>query len=287
MIKYCALLFIGLTIILGSGCTEKQNKSNSNRAGKVVARVDGSPITEQEVDYALNKITGGAAVPANKKLLNNVLDSLIASRAMSILAEKDLSETELDALNVKVNAYREELLAKVYIDKHATPVPVSSEAVEQYYERHINEFGGKTIKSFEYLTMNGLLDDESRAHVVSAFQAASKNMSVDLKSVADRLKGEGLPVKYKQAEMSVALIGEPIKTLLETTQAHHYAPIYNQQDQIALVRVNASRIIGAKSLHEVEVDIRKMLAPMQVKKAVSRLVEKVKDKVKIEYLRNE
>lgn len=268
-------------------CEKSQDAAGKDTSAPSVspvrAWVNQTAITQGQLDYALERITGGAIVPLDNAVHKKVLDSVISSRAMAILAEQEMSATNKERLELQVQAYREELLTKAYINRHATPEPVTSDMVEQYYFDHPDEFGGKQLKSFEYITSVGALDDDVRKALLQRFGNLSADPKVDLQKAAASLKQDGYVVKYKAAEMPVGLVQEPIKSLLQQTNSSQFAHLLDQADQVVLLRVNSSKIMDAKALSEVAADIRKKLAPLQLKKSIKDLVERAKQQVEIKY----
>lgn len=249
----------------------------------VRAWVNQTSVTQGQLDYALERITGGAIVPLDNAVHKKVLDSVISSRAMAILAEQEMTATDKEHLELQVQAYREELLTKAYINQHATPEPVTSDMVEQYYFDHLDEFGGKEVKSFEYITSVGALDDDVRKALLQRLENLMRDPKTDLQKAVASLRQDGYVVKYKAAEMSTELVQEPIKGLLQQTKSSEFSPILDQADQIVLVRVKSSKTMDAKALSEVAADIRKKLAPLQLKKSIKDLVDRAKQQVEIKY----
>lgn len=257
--------------------------TSAQAASPVRAWVNQTAITQTQLDYALERITGGAIVPLDNAVHKKVLDSVVSSRAMSLLAEEGMSAKDKERLELQVQAYREELLTKAYINQHATPEPVTSDMVEQYYFDHLDEFGGKEVKSFEYITSVGALDDDVRKALLQRLENLMRDPKADLQKAVASLRQDGYVVKYKAAEMSVELVQEPIKGLLQQTKSSEFSPIFDQTDQIVLLRVNSSKTMDAKALSEVAADIRKKLAPLQLKKSIKDLVERAKQQVEIKY----
>jgi EpsD family peptidyl-prolyl cis-trans isomerase len=268
-------------------CTKvDEPKTTVNKQEKtvnVLAYVNKTEITEEQFQYALKRISGGAIMPENSEVNKKVLDSIISSRAMALLAGDSLSESERELIDIKVQAYREELLVKEYIDDNATPQAVSREMVEKYYTENPEEFGGESIKNFEYITSVGRMDDDQRKLLLDEFSKLSSKKNVDLNETVKYLKSLGFPVKYKMAELRLDLVEMPIQAMLTDVKPNQFAPIYDQPDHLVLLRVNSSRSIAAKPLAEVTADIRKKLAPIQLKKSIVGLVEKAKELVEITY----
>lgn|GEM_PF-4755354 len=271
-----------LVLLAIAGCAEeKQSATEIQILANVSVANTESSLTAAQLEYAIDRLTSGQPLPITAELEQKVLDSLVTSRAMALLAEQVMSEDEHRELDLKVQAYREELLAKEYIQQYTEPQPVTNEMVVQYYQEHPEEFGGDTIKSFEFISSQGPLDDDQRKLLVTQLQQVAPED--DLAELAKRLQQKSLPVRHQKAEMRTALVEPPLRELVAATAPGARAPLHNR-DSVVLLQVNAERVMPPRPLAEVGAEIRKKLSPIQFKQAVKALSDEVKNQVKIEYL---
>ncbi len=276
-------LFIGVLISCSNDPNSAQPTANpAPNKTETLVTVDQTPITQSQLELTVIRTLGNsAALYRTAELDQKILQSLISSRAMAILAEKELDPAKKAELEENVTAYREELLVKQYLQTHAEPTPVSNEAVNEYYQKHQAEFGAVAVKSFEYISTFEAINEDSRKVLI---ETLDKVRTQDKwQQTVNELVAKGIPVNYKTASMSSAMLPEPLKGLVEQTKVGEVSPVKIGK-QIYLVRVNKEDVGTPKALAEVSADIRKKLAPQQMKKAVSQLAEQARQRVKIQFI---
>ncbi|WP_165670715.1 peptidyl-prolyl cis-trans isomerase [Metapseudomonas otitidis] len=244
--------------------------------------VDDSPITRAQLELTIERTLGESApLFANDEVERKILDSLVASRAMARLAERELDAGERAQLDLKAQAYREELLVRHYLEQHATPEPVTSEQVADYYQRHPEDFGGGVEKSFEIIASDQALEEPQRAELIALLSGAEAKGRDWQKQVA-AWRAAGKPLEYRSNRIKPELLEQPLRGLVETTEAGSIAPLY-ADGQLLLVRVTGEERLPARPLSEVSGEIREKLAPQSLKQAVKRLSEEAMRQVKVQY----
>lgn len=244
--------------------------------------VDGSPITRAQLELTVERTLGESApLFANDEVERKILDSLVASRAMALLAERELDAGERAQLDLKAQAYREELLVRHYLEQHATPEPVTSEQVADYYQRHPEEFGGGVEKSFEIIASDQALEEPQRAELIALLSGAEAKGRDWQKQVA-AWRAAGKPLEYRSNRIKPELLEQPLRGLVESTEAGSIAPLY-ADGQLLLVRVTDEERLPARPLSDVSGEIREKLAPQSLKQAVKSLSEEATRQVKVQY----
>lgn len=244
--------------------------------------VDDSPITRAELELTIERTLGESApLFANDEVERKILDSLVASRAMALVAERELDAGERAQLDLKAQAYREELLVRHYLEQHATPEPVTSEQVADYYQRHPEEFGGGVEKSFEIIASDQVLEEPQRAELIALLSGAEAK-GRDWQTQVAAWRAAGKPLEYRSNRIKPELLEQPLRGLVETTEAGSIAPLY-ADGQLLLVRVTGEERLPARPLSEVSGEIREKLAPQSLKQAVKRLSEEAMRQVKVQY----
>lgn len=244
--------------------------------------VDDSPITRAQLELTIERTLGESApLFANDEVERKILDSLVASRAMALLAERELDVGERAQLDLKAQAYREELLVRHYLEQHATPEPVTSEQVADYYQRHPEEFGGGMEKSFEIIASDQALEEPQRAELIALLSGAEAKGRDWQKQVA-AWRAAGKSLEYRSNRIKPELLEQPLRGLVETTEAGSIAPLY-ADGQLLLVRVTGEEHLPARPLSEVSGEIREKLAPQSLKQAVKSLSEEATRQVKVQY----
>ncbi|WP_236207539.1 peptidyl-prolyl cis-trans isomerase [Pseudomonas tohonis] len=244
--------------------------------------VDDSPITRAQLELTVERTLGESApLFANDEVERKILDSLVASRAMALLAERELDAGERAQLDLKAQAYREELLVRHYLEQHATPEPVTSEQVADYYQRHPEEFGGGVEKSFEIIASDQALEEPQRAELIALLSGADAKARDWQKQVA-AWRAAGKPLEYRSNRIKPELLEQPLRGLVESTEVGSIAPLH-ADGQLLLVRVTGEERLPARPLSDVSGEIREKLAPQSLKQAVKSLSEEATRQVKVQY----
>lgn len=196
-------------MVLASCQRECGDKSRT----RTLATVDDTPITEAElqlaIDETLAKDTGNVSPAARRKLL----ESLVATRAIALVAQKELSAAKLAEIERKVDAYRDDQLAKQYLEKHAPPEPVTDAMVEAYYREHLEELGAHVIRSYELLSTEQESAGAARTALIESFANAERE--TDWSKVASTLTKSGHAVRYDNGQLPAASVDPQIAGVIE------------------------------------------------------------------------
>lgn len=244
--------------------------------------VDGTPITRAQLELTIERTLGESApLFATDEVERKILESLVSSRAMARLAERELDPSERAELDLKAQAYREELLVRHYLQANATPEPVTTEQVADYYKRHPEEFGGGVEKSFEIIGSDQNLDEAQRAELI-ALLSGPEVQGQDWEALVATWRGAGKPLEYRKNRLKLELLEQPLRSLVEPTAVGAIAPLY-ADGQLLLVRVTGEQQLPGKPLAEVSAAIREKLAPQALKQAVKSLSAQALKELKVEY----
>lgn len=229
------------------------------------ATVNGTPITEAELDHALNRFFGEQFIDARAEY--QVRDSLIASRAIAQKAEANLSAEELAAIEVAVAAYREERLIAAYIQSLDLAEPVSSQQVKTYYDNNLDQFGAEEVKRLAVLELS--LDKSQTSEAKASQQLFTLAKSGDWSQSL-------LPtyIRYYESASNSSLpasIAKAIKPLEIGQQTN----LIRHGGQLLIVKVVDVENIPAKPLAEVSREIRRRLAATQLKQTVKALSDSI------------
>ena len=142
-----AALFILLGFILApilGGCTAKKESAKSSETeGKVVARVNGTPITEEDLTFRLPGAHGEKKAPANQeKALDDVItEELLYQQGLKIGLDKDpkyqaqIARFERQLAHVK----RAEMTRRVFNTQVAAKVEITQADAKKYYDKNANQ----------------------------------------------------------------------------------------------------------------------------------------------------
>lgn len=295
IMKTCGAIAFNILIVLvlfsGGGCSgngaEQQaaatRKTASGAQGAkaalpgvnqdVLAIVNGSQITEPDVMTAARRIFGMDAVDKlDADAKSKVLKTLVASRAISQVAEKELSQDELARIDREAAAYREELLVNKYLMKHARPRPVSDAMIRHYYESHPEEFGAATIRTYEMITAVGKLTSGELDALALILKKRDKKRN--WRAWASGLKKAGFPVSYHKGETSGGILDPRVSVMLSNLSPGRTSPVEIINGAPLVVRLLDEKQTAPQSLKDVYGRIKKMLAPARVKDAVREISRK-------------
>jgi predicted small lipoprotein YifL len=276
-----------LLTVFVSGCGGKEPGAGAKLQlpgdDKVLATVNGSTVSAYDLEQAVRTSLGPAAAGMlDAKGKKSVLESLVAARAIAQVQEKDLSPMDRAALDRQTAAYREQLLVKLYLAKNTDGEPVSRQMVEDYYRRHPEQFGAKTVKQYEAIASSSALSDADRDKLLAALKGADQQKNWSAWSA--KLKQRGLAVVYTGGNVDPAILTADLRGRLETLKAGDPANLSLAEGRVRLVRVTAEKKIPPRPLNEVSARIRKMLLPVQLKKAVKQAADQVLATAKVEYV---
>ena len=275
---------LALAVLL-VGCKDDSKQALNDvpvEPSATLVTVDETPITRAQLELAIERTLGESApLFTNDEVERKILESLVSSRAMALLAERELDASERQQLDLKAQAYREELLVRHYLEAHANPEPVTAEQVADYYNRHQDEFGGGVEKSFEIIASDQELEPAQRTELITLLSSAQVQGKDWQKLVAD-WRQAGKPLQYRQSRLKLELLEQPLRSLVEPTAAGSIAPLY-VDGQLMLVRVTAEQQLPAKPLAEVSGTIREKLAPQALKQVVNNLRGEALTAVDVQY----
>lgn len=274
-----------LVAVLLAGCDDDSRQALQEvpvEPSATLVTVEGSAITRAQLELATERTLGESApLFATEDVERKILQSLVSSRAMALLAERELDGSERAQLDLKAQAYREELLVRHYLEAHATPEPVTTEMVADYYNRHPEAFGGGVERSFEIIASDQPLTEPQRAELIALLsgpQVQGKNWE----ALVATWRSAGKPLEYRHNRLKLELLEQPLRSLVEPTAVGSIAPLYTDK-ALLLVRVTAEQRLPAKPLGEVSAEIREKLAPQMLKQAVKSLSSQALQELKVEY----
>lgn len=247
--------------------------SDSTKADKVIATVNGQPVYESELTVVKNRMLG--KVPeqfVNKEIEANLVRSLVRSKAMAQQMLEEIEPDQLAGIEAQTRAFRDELLIRIYVEKHGNLNSVSMDEVKNFYAENPHLFGGGVKKTIEYISVGEVRDRERKISVLSALNAA-RNQS-DWASLAEHLKQQQFDISYKKLETNVQHLSSPLKETVKSLTAEQGAQLISETG-IYLVRVQGEQTIPARPLSEVGAEIRRSLQAKAFRNTVETLSDEV------------
>jgi PPIC-type PPIASE domain/SurA N-terminal domain len=268
-----ACLLMAACMLL-SGCGEK-----TGNAVTVLAQVGDEKITNQDVDFTIERsFDRSQLTTVDASLQQKILDSLIASHAMKQLVMADMQPEEIQKIKNLSKAYEEELYVKEYLQRHVTPAPVTAEMVQDYYNKHPEEFGAETLRDFELLKAPAQLEEVQRDLLLKKIETihSVSNWSGSAKAWQQELK-----LQYQQGRNKAGLLHKTLEQKINATAQGETSSVFYIDGELYLVRVNRLEQLPPKALSEVSDNIRKRLAPLLLRDAVKKASEEARSKVKV------
>ena len=196
-------------------------KNMNQTSGRVLATVNGKPITDEDVTRFIQAMGRNAQAYNNPQGRAAVLEQLIAQRLFLLDAQRNLYERE-PAFKEQLAAIKDQLLMEYAISKCVEGVRVTEEEVKAYYEEHKDDLNaGETVNASHIL-----VDSEEKANEILAsihageitFEDAAKQFSTCPSSaqggnLGDFGRGQMVP-EFDEAvfAMEEGQIAGPVKT---------------------------------------------------------------------------
>ena len=145
MKKLVLLVFVGFILAhIFGGCTDKKESAKSSETGgKVVAKVNGTPIIEEDLSFRLPGAHGGGKASGNqRKALDDVItEELLYQQGLKIGLDKDpgyqaqIARIERQLAHVK----RAEMTRRVYNTQVAAKVEITNADAKNYYDKNAHQ----------------------------------------------------------------------------------------------------------------------------------------------------
>lgn len=269
ILKLCGAAFLCLVL---SACEQNspsindaddKSQQSSETTADVLALVNGEEITQDDIDFMIERTFSGAEqLFFDQKMQDKVLESLIAATAMRQQMKASLSEDQLKEIADKTRAYQDELFVKEYLVQHASPVPVSTKQVTQYYKEYPEEFGGGESRLFEMLLGSSELSDEQREQLLTSISSLQSDSNWSLVAKSNN------NLEYKKATLQPGLFSKKIELEVGALSKGEASNTIFIDGRLHVFRVLAINSIAPKPLSGVSAQIRKKLSALQLKKAV-------------------
>ncbi len=257
--KYIAALVFSALLLAGSnlltGCSDDEPKTSVE---KPLARVGTEFIYPSELEYQFNKLFSSTAVMADEKVVKQRLkESLVLTKQMAQKAILGMSGHQKQQLDLQVSQYRDEILAKRYINDFLTVEVPTPQEVADYYNKNLHKFGGET-----HVSMVEFVFDKTCAMDISTqVNYTSEKAVINMLDKANCL--------YKVQLKEKALTDVSAISRSDSFKEGRFLFLPSAKNLTAVFVKSISKH-PAKPLSEVVPVIRKMLAPIYLKKALKK-----------------
>lgn len=277
--------FIASMLILISACQDDVDKKSLTIQEKTLVKVNGENITDRDLQVASVRIVGAQrAFTLDDNVKKKILESMVMSRVISGQALKEVDKEEQDQIERKTRDYREELLVKSYLRKNVDPQPITQDMVKNYYEKNPELFGEKNIKEFELITTKKQVKGAQRDQVLTALNKARKSTNWKI-FTSETNKGMGV-LEYRTGKTSEKLLNAQLRSVMTNMKTRDISRPVFIEGKPYLVRISNEQQVKARPLAEVSTEIRRMLAPQHLKRAIKIVSEKLMKDAKVEYVKN-
>ena len=215
------LLLVLFSSVFLTACSQKKEEDGA----KMVAKVDGNGITEQQLDYALSRIPNiqkDKEDEARKQLLKKMVDQQILVK-QAIDKKLDQNPVVLQA----IDASRRQLLAQAYLDQLAQQIPKATDAeVHEFYVKSPNLFSDRRVYKLGEIIISAPTQAEQIKQLLSStktmeeFAGKLHDAGIAFKTAAAVKAAEELPAplleklaKMRKGEVSMTPAGDGISLL--------------------------------------------------------------------------
>ncbi len=269
-------------VLLSLGGCEQPPVVDTN-ADPVLVKVGESVIRQSQFDAMMERLSLATNGVKNELLEEKVLQGLVRTRTLALNASQQMSNDEKLSLEAKVQAYKDELLAQIYIQKNITPEPVSTAMVNEYYQKHLDDYSTPGKIRFETIsTTSTNLDDDSLGSVLDVLSKAKNND--DWKNYTATLRQKNLPVEYKSALMLPSSISKVLRARVDGLETGKVSDIITDENIYVIKLINREPD-SVKPVYAVSNDIRKKLAPLKLKEQLTLHIDRAQQSLEIEFVK--
>src|SRR5690606_7720037 len=236
-------------------CSDVEPEAVNDRP---VARAGAAYITQGDIEYHLGRFDTDArmAIIDNEQQYRQLIESVALTRIMAQKQEASMTIEQRYSMDLAVRAYRDQMLAKSYIEENVQRQVPDRKAVEEYYQAHAEEFGKRKQYSILELRVQDscVLAGQMLEPVLtkSHFSELQKS-DCQLEMVERRFEEDDLFRSY------------PALTQLPVVE-HGY---WTKVDGVSvLIFVVSAMELPARPLSEVVSEIRRKLAPEYLKRSL-------------------
>jgi hypothetical protein len=248
---------------------------------KVLAVVNGSSITRSDLDLAIRKLAGGEAEGLDETAARKVLESMVMSRAISQLRQKEMSKQDHAEIAREVAVFQEQLLVRQYLAEHGTPQPVAMESIRQYYDAHPELFSAGKIRQYEMITTGRPLQANERDELLGKLKDPEAHDK--WQGWVDELVRTGYPVVYRQGGDGDEVLHPALARAIAALSVGQVSQLIFIQEIPYLVRITDERKIPPKPLSEVTGIIQKSLVAQRLKQAIEQAGKEALAGAAVEY----
>ena len=244
---------------------------------KILATVNGTPITDAEVSAFLRGMGQQGQAYNNPEGRKAILQELVAQKLLLLDAQKNLLEAE-PAFKEQLKKAKESLLANYALEKVITGVRITDKEIEDYYNENQDKFVSPATVNASHI----LVDSEEKAKEIyekiekgeMSFEDAAKEYSScpskdNGGSLGDFGKGQMVP-EFDAAVFAMA-VGEVTKEPVQTQFGYHLIRLNSKNEGATMPLESIKERLGQQLLgqkqqkaYESRINQLKILYPVDI-----------------------
>ena len=244
---------------------------------KILATVNGTPITDAEVSAFLRGMGQQGQAYNNPEGRKAILQELVAQKLLLLDAQKNLLEAE-PAFKEQLKKAKESLLANYALEKVITGVRITDKEIEDYYNENQDKFVSPATVNASHI----LVDSEEKAKEIyekiekgeMSFEDAAKEYSScpskdNGGSLGDFGKGQMVP-EFDAAVFAMA-VGEVTKEPVQTQFGYHLIRLNSKNEGATMPLDSIKERLGQQLLgqkqqkaYESRINQLKILYPVDI-----------------------
>ena len=244
---------------------------------KILATVNGTPITDAEVSAFLRGMGQQGQAYNNPEGRKAILQELVAQKLLLLDAQKNLLEAE-PAFKEQLKKAKESLLANYALEKVITGVRITDKEIEDYYNENQDKFVSPATVNASHI----LVDSEEKAKEIyekiekgeMSFEDAAKEYSScpskdNGGSLGDFGKGQMVP-EFDAAVFAMA-VGEVTKAPVQTQFGYHLIRLNSKNEGATMPLDSIKERLGQQLLgqkqqkaYESRINQLKILYPVDI-----------------------
>lgn len=249
----------------------------------VLARVNGKPVTKYDLDASMKSgFVASIQGTPSKEMRKKLLESLVNAKLLALVQEKNLTRKQAAELEKIVDAYREKLLAQMYLNKSELLKPVTREMLTEYYNAHPEEFGASKLAKYELITTKRSLALSERKGVLD--KLATVSGEADWRQWVLANNGDTFPVAYRRGTSAADSLKGKLKDIVVKLDEGDVSGVTIIDGRAYVVRIISVENTPPESLMKVRPRIRKKLEAAAMKEALGQAIKKELKIAKVEFL---
>jgi hypothetical protein len=244
----------------------------------LLARVNDTRITEDDLNIIIRRTLGrDYAGNLNREQKAKFLESAIKSRAMALAAKKELDPGRSQEIKLSVAAYKEELLAKDYLRNHATPKPLTSTRIEEFYNNNQELFGARVTRVVQQISA---ARNQKKASNISALMSQLREHENWGESAR-----ENEQITLRQFTYRKGLLGKQQEKVISQLKTGATSSVHMINNEFYVFRVISEQKTEAQPLSQVAGKVREYLLPQLIGEAVEQVSGELMKTTKVERIR--